>query len=292
MYANITQIHYVVCDEKIVPCPNEGCTETTKRHMIKDHVKDDCEYTEVSCKYENIGCEVKLKRKDMRAHEEDDKIHLHLALGAVVELKDKNVQLQDTNLQLRDNISQLRDTISRMEYGLQLANYKIQFSSKKRKKEQEIVLMTFKLTDYHHKMWNDKEFISPSFYTSPEGYHMSVLVYANGNRDGKETHVSVHSLILEGRNDSKLKWPSFSGSVKIELLNQLEDDSHHVKTLPIIMKHNAQVGNSWGYPQFIAQSKLHHNPSSNTQYLKDDTLYFRVSVQVPDHKPWLECTAN
>ena len=291
MYANIIQIHYVVCDEKIVPCPNEGCTETTKRHMIKDHVKDDCEYTEVSCKYENIGCEVKLKRKDMRAHEEDDKIHLHLALGAVVELKDKNVQLQDTNLQLRDNISQLRDTISRMEYGLQLANYKIQFSSKKRKKEQEIVLMTFKLTDYHHKMWNDKEFISPSFYTSPEGYHMSVLVYANGNRDGKETHVSVHSLILEGRNDSKLKWP-FSGSVKIELLNQLEDDSHHVKTLPIIMKHNAQVGNSWGYPQFIAQSKLHHNPSSNTQYLKDDTLYFRVSVQVPDHKPWLECTAN
>ena len=60
-----------------------------KCHMIKDHVKDDCEYTEVSCKYANIGCEVKLKRKDMRAHEEDDKIHLHLALGAVVDLKYK-----------------------------------------------------------------------------------------------------------------------------------------------------------------------------------------------------------
>ena len=110
---NITQIHYIVCKEKIVPCPNEGCTETTKHHMIEDHVEDDCEYTEVSCKYANIGCEVKLKRKDMRAHEEDDKIHLHLALGAVVELKDK-----------------LRNTIGRLEYGLLLANQKIKKKEK------------------------------------------------------------------------------------------------------------------------------------------------------------------
>ena len=26
----------------------------------------------------------------------------------------------------------------------------------------------------------------------------------------------------------------------------------------------------------------------NTQYLKDDTLYVGVSVEVSDHKPWLE----
>ena len=226
-YANITQVHYVICDEKIVPCSNEDCTETMKHHMIENHVEDDCEYTEVSCKYANIGCEIKLKRKDMRAHEEDDKIHLHLALDAVVELKDKNVQLQDTSLQLQD-------TIGRMEYGLQLANYKIRFSSKKRKawKKQEIVLMTFKLTDYQRKMWNDEEFMSPSFYTSPEGYHMSIKVHANGNGDGKGTHVSVFVYILEGRNDSKLKWP-FIGCVKIELLNQLEDgqSSHQNSTI-------------------------------------------------------------
>ena len=299
-YINITWVHDRVCDEKIVPCPNEGCTETMKRHVIEDHVKDDCEYTEVSCKYANIGCEVKLKRKDMRAHEEDDKIHLHLALGAVVELKDKNLQLQDTslqlqeklqdtNLQLRDNISQLQDTINRLEYGLQLANYKIQFSSKKGKAliEQEMIV---KLTDYQHKVENDEEFKSLSFYTSPEGYHMSVEVDANGNSHGRETHVSVHVHILEGRNDSKLKWP-FIGSVKIELLNQLEDGNHHIKTLSYKMEHNAQVkdNRNLGYPHFILHSKLYYNPSKKRQYLKDDILYFRVSVKVSDHKPWLEC---
>ena len=209
--------------------------------MIEDHAEDDFEYAEVSCKYANIGFEVKLKRKDMRAHEEDDKIHLHLALGVVMELKDKNIQLQDT-------ISQLQDTIGRLEYGLQLANYKIKFSSKKRKKknEQEIILMTFKLTDY--KVENDEEFMSPSFYTSPEGYHMSIKVHANGNCSGEGTHVSVFVYILEGRNDSKLKWP-FIGSVKIELLNQLEDDNHHIKTVLYKMEHNRRVkdNRNWGY---------------------------------------------
>ncbi len=29
---------------------------------------------------------------------------------------------------------------------------------------------------------------------------------------------------------------------------------------------------------------------SVAEYLKDDTLYFRISVKVSDHKPWLECT--
>ena len=297
-YANITQIHYAVCDEKIVSCPNEGCTETMKRHKIEDHVEDDCEYTEMSCKYANIGCEVKLKRKDMRAHEEDDKIHLHLALGAVVELKDK-----------------LRNTVGRLEYGLLLANQKIKLLSREEKetwKEQETILMTFKLTDYQHTVENDEYFMSPSFYTSPEGYHMSVEVDANGDDDGEGTHVSVYVHILKGKNDSKLKWP-FIGSVKIELLNQLEDDNHHIKTVLFEKQDNVQVGSSLGYPQFIPHSMLDHNPSSNTQYLKDDTLhfrfnrhksnrtrqflkddtlYFRVSVKVPDYKPWLEYTAN
>ena len=109
---------------------------------------------------------------------------------------------------------------------------------------------------------------------------MSVIVYANGNRIGKGTHVAVFVHILEGRNDSKLKWP-FIGKVEIELLNQLKNSNHHIETVPFKMEHNTRVGDirNLGYSQFIPQSKLYHNPSKKTQYLKDDTLYFRVSVK-------------
>ena len=38
----------------------------------------------ISCKYKNLGCEVGLKRKEkeaMEVHEQDDKVHLRLALS-------------------------------------------------------------------------------------------------------------------------------------------------------------------------------------------------------------------
>ena len=280
-YVAITQIHDKICGKKIISCPNVRCTETMQRQKIVNHVADECQYTEVSCKYTSIGCEVKIERKDMRAHEEDDKHHLHLALGTVVELKDKNVQLQDT--------------IGRLQYGLQLANHKIPLSKKEDEtwKKQELTLMTFKLTDYHNKKEHDEVFMSPSFYTSPEGYNMAVRVDTNGSDDGdcRGTHISVLVGVLKGKFDANLKWP-FIGRVKVELLNQLADNNHYYLTVSFETKDNAEVGSAWGYDKFIPHFKLSHDPSNNTKYLKDDTLYFRVSVKVSDHKPWLECTVK
>ena len=107
---------------------------------------------------------------------------------------------------------------------------------------------------------------------------MALQVYANGYGVG------------EGRNDSKLKWP-FIGSVKIELLNQYKDSDHYLKVVSLDERHNARVGHFWGNPQFIPHSKLRPDDSSE-HYLKDNTLYFRVSVRVSSHKPWLDCTAE
>lgn len=81
-----------------------------------------------------------------------------------------------------------------------------------------------------------------------------------------------------------MKWP-FVGRVKFELLNQQEDDNHFTKRLRFSSYKNVMPGNSKGYRKFIAHSGLN---VYNVQYLKDDTLYFRVSVTVADHRPWLE----
>ena len=52
---------------------------------------------------------------------------------------------------------------------------------------------------------------------------------------------------------------------------------------------NARVYDKWGYPHFIPHSELTCDKFKSTQYLKDDTLYFRVLVEVDNHKPWLQC---
>ena len=138
-------------------------------------------------------------------------------------------------------------------------------------------------------------FFSPPTYTSHTGYKMCVCVDANGQGSGKGTHVSVYTHLMKGDNDDYLTWP-FTGTVKVELLNQLEDKNHHTYTLgPFSADFSKRVvecerGRGWGKPRFIRHTELDYNPDKNCQYLKDDTLIFRISVQVPDYKPWLECT--
>ena len=242
-YANITQIHDNVCEKKKIPCTNTECTETIKRGKMKHHL-DNCDYTIISCKYKKIGCDVKLKRKDMPAHEEDDEVYFRQALGTEVKLQD------------------------------------ILYTPTAGKPQ-----ILFKLTEYQLRKDNNERTMSPSFYTSPEGYHMCLIVYTNGTTsDAKQTHVSAFVEILKAEQDN---WP-FTGTYFFELLNQLEDKNHHTMTANITSEYEQTVGFAQGYFKFIPHSKLGHDPSSNTQYLKDNTLYFRVTVTPSDHRPWLD----
>jgi TNF receptor-associated factor 4 len=147
---------------------------------------------------------------------------------------------------------------------------------------------SFSVSKYEGKKKAKERFNSPSFYTSPNGYHMTVSVDVNGDGNGKGTHVSVFARILEGKYDAGLKWP-FIGDVKVVLLNQLEDKNHHIVTIDFTTADNRHaLSLALGYRKFISHSALAHDPVKNTQYLKDDTLYFRVSVEVAEDKPWLQ----
>ena len=155
---------------------------------------------------------------------------------------------------------------------------------------------TIRLTNYQkHKSDKDQFYYSPPFYTSYTGYKMCLGVDANGHGDGEGTHVSVYAHLMKGDSDESLSWP-FTGTVTFELLNQLEDKNHHKKTFTFPADDAASQRvvdgergkDELGYPKYISHADLDYNASKNTQNLEDDTLVFRVSVQVPDYKPWLE----
>ena len=145
---------------------------------------------------------------------------------------------------------------------------------------------------------DNEEFYSTPFYTSHHGYKLCINIEANGNGEGKGTHVSVYACLMKGDNDDSLTWP-FTGSVTTELLNQLEDKNHYEKIY--LFPHanavservtNGSTGICFGYRQYISHSDLNYNIFYKRQYLVDDTLFFRVSVDVPNYKPWLECTST
>ena len=75
-----------------------------------------------------------------------------------------------------------------------------------------------------------------------------------------------------------------------ELLNQLGDNNHYTIVSTLIASNGMTVGTTRVKFKYTPHSSLGHNPATNTQYLLDDTLYFRVSVKVGNIKPWLVCT--
>ncbi len=266
-YASITQIHDQTCDKKIFSCPNSDCSKIMERREVNKHVDTVCEHSIITCKYKKIGCEVKKKRRSMRAHERDDKNHLRMAI-------DMTLKLESVNFKLKHDLQAAIDVLE--ERQLTLKDGK----------------MTLKLTEYQKWKRGKEMFSFLPFYSHSRGYHMTLSVYVNGRGNGEGSHVSVFAPIVKGRYDAELNWP-FSGTVTFTLLNQLEDKNHHSKTISVTSAHNARVGSSWGHQNtFILHSELSHEIFNNVQYLKDDTLYFRVVVEVDEHKPWLECIAQ
>ena len=116
-----------------------------------------------------------------------------------------------------------------------------------------------------------------------------MTVNASGEGEGEGTHVTVYACMVEGEYDDQLKWP-FVGTIIITLLNQLEDKNHRSSTMNLTTEKDMQAGSGRGYDKFISHSELNYDPVYNTQYLKDDTLYFKISAsaEVTNYRPWLE----
>ena len=196
-----------------------------------------------------------IERKDLKEHERDSQHHLQLAVDTVLQQ-----QIKIGNMQAQS-------------------------------KEMPVL---YKFTSFNqHKTLRDTIY-SPAFYTSSKGYKMCISVDANGDGDGENTHVSVYVYLMKGENDDYLPWP-FTGKVTIELLNQLEDRNHHSVSMKytsdddssrVVDEERADTG--WGWPKYISHSDLGHNIAKNCQYLKDDRLHFKISVNAKSSStPWL-----
>ena len=252
-YQERTTTHLEECPMKEVPCPKRQCMLLIPRCDLSKH-RLECPFEEVFCKYKSIGCEEKILRKDLERHERDTQQHLQVAIDTV----------------------HLQQSI--------LAHLQAKCAP-----------VTYKFTKYaHHKAANDRVY-SPSFYTSRGGYRMCISVDANGTEEGTGTHISVYAYLEKGENDSLLPWP-FTGKVTVELLNQLDDRKHHSRTIKFLSDRQSTQGvvdnerytEGWGRSCYISHSDLGHNPAKNRQYLKDDCLYFRISVDArSSSKPWL-----
>ena len=293
--------HVQNCDYTLLPCTNKceilNETVTVLRKDLDNHLTNDCPKRQYQC----VHC------KEMGEYEERTTEHLRTC---------EYIKIQCPNEQCGDTFCRFILPIHRVscKYEKQPCQYAdlgckekpfrkdlqeheedyllhLQVTTKSvLEQKQQLQNLTFKLPSFTKKKSNREDFYSSPFYTSQTGYRFCIRVDTNGNGVGEGTHLSVFAYLMKGDNDDSLTWP-FNGTVTVALLNQLEDKNHHTKrtTFPANSSSSKRVtdrerGDGYGYHMFIAHSDLQEN------YLVNDTLFFRVSVDVPNYKPWLECT--
>ena len=144
----------------------------------------------------------------------------------------------------------------------------------------QIAPVTYKMSNFTQWLKSKDIWLSSPFFAFAEGYQMFLSITAAGNDE--DTHVSVYLYLMKGPHDDKLEqsghWP-LRGIFTIELLNQLNDSDHYSPAVMYIPSSSGKrmYGNEKDVVEFAAEFISHETLFKHDGYLKDDSLYFRIS---------------
>ena len=264
--------HLLECPSREFECPH--CKEVGEYHEMTGYHLDECPQIEIPCPKK---CKTEMSRGQLREHLQQTCPNVtvcckytELGCKECPLRKDQEEHEGDSALHLQLAL----DTIVAM------------------KEHNAPSIRVFKMPNVERCRRSMKRWSSPPFYSHDGGYKMQLKVDLNRHGDDR---LVVSTVLMHGYNDDELIWP-FRGGVKITLLNQLADTGHLAHQLSYSedecdeynsLKRAGKTSRCLGLC-YLLYSELR---CSHREYLKDDSLFFRVSVKVHDlNKPWLNCT--
>ena len=238
--------HLKTCDSHTFRCPN-GCGAVPSCRGLDQHLEE-CPEQVVRCKFSMLGCDAVLPRKSMESHIATSAEHsTEFLLQHVVKLTDLVTQLCAKS-----------DVSNPLEQKTWLKNKVLQ--------KEPVPPWVIRMEGFQKKKEENEEWFSDPVYSHFGGYKMCLRVLANRDSGSKGSHLSVYIYLMRGNNDGKLKW-SFKSSIKVSLLNQLENGQHHTRE-PWSHSHNPpktcngrvtegeRTNAGWGKRQFISHQDL------------------------------------
>ena len=258
-YEGVTADHWPKCQRYPEICPNKCSEGAIERRFLQRHLREDCPLQEIECEFSYAGCEVKVQRSEMKEHldtSKDEHLRKVAAHG-----KAMKTELESLAFAFSKFVSK--------PFCIP---------------PPEIVLDNFENLKKKNKRW-----YSSPFYTHVGGYKMCLGINANGWGSGENTHVGVAVYMMKGEFDSHLQWP-FKGEITVQLDNQKEGGKHYESKAVTASSSTTDGYNDvfcqcteydrskagWGLGRFISHTDL-YKPEESKEYLKNDTLKFRVT---------------
>ena len=146
--------------------------------------------------------------------------------------------------------------------------------------DNKVVPVVVKLAEFEKYRYG-KCVILTGFYTRDGGYKMCLAIFPKGC--SFNDHVEVGVFLMKGDHDDHLTWP-VKGTLTVQLLNQLSDSNH---SEPIefhfdgrgsacqrVMNGTKSFSGLWSLPH--KKSSLLYNADKKCQYVKNDSMFFRM----------------
>ena len=302
-YDDVIHNHWPVCGSFPLHCPNE-CGVELPRQKIDDHIGNKCPLKIIHCTFLQVGCKVKLPRKDMPEHLSESLLtHMSLLAASYTKQQTEIIEHQAEIAKQQSEIVDLQAQVASLtaektllrtvktESACNLLRDEITLLKKEqvvlwqelKTKEQStykpiLGLPTVSVFNFKQHLEDSDTWYSPPVYTHQMGYKLCFVVDANGHGLGKGTHVSVGLSFMRGEFDNFLKWP-FRGVISFRLLDRHTGKDHISRDIVCDEKLDGKVASRVtkgemsklcvSSPKFISHTEL------EPKYLVDDSLCFQ-----------------
>ena len=256
------QDHYKKCPKYPVKC-TYNCGETVARYEMTAHVGNQgtCPNSLIDCKFKNIGCSFKGKRRELSVHIKDD-AESHFSLMAN--------RLVATEQELEETKSKLAMVVSHRNFSLLV-------------KSPESFVHTWRIENWSQKILEAKarvkEFTMSNLFYVPPGYHLHLRALATVLIDDN-CYLGVYLFATEGDFDGVIKWP-FPFSFTLEVVDQQPAGKN------ISFKFSPPYRRALQDPATSvvgAGKQMASHETLETQcYIKDDAVIIKLTVHVKNY---------
>ena len=247
-YKKVTSEHFKECYNFPLDCPNNCEEKRIRRGVMSSHLAI-CPEKVVPCRYQSLGCKVRLPRKQMKDHLKDKDTHLDIAMATTSELVAKlNKVESEHSVSIRNLEKQMRAVLEKTSTEVELPPPVP--PSKPWLKED--LFPRYPPCTLRVELDEDGYGVSPHFFSHPGGYRLVFQV----------DYYKIEP--VDHPDNYSLKWP-IGITVNYFLLNQEEDKDHHRR------KYSREITSPKDTTMMVMPYKL------PARCIKDGSLYIKIT---------------
>ena len=249
-YKKVTSEHFKKCYDVPLDCPNNCGKKGTRRRDMSSHLCA-CPEEVVPCRYQSLGCKVRLPRKHMEDHLKDKDTHLDIAMATTLELVTELNKVKSEHSVTKMAVSNLE---KQMRAVLKKTSTEVELPppvppSKPWLKED--LFPHYPPCTLRVELDEDGYGVSPHFFSHPGGYRLELWI--------DSYRISIYP--VNHTDNYSLKWP-INITVKYVALNQEEDKNHDHR------KFSRQI---------TSPKDTRYSTPIPSMFTKDNSVYIKIS---------------